>query len=212
MVSSGSSVPKRSVRRLARRASALLQEHASTIKHFSDPHMPWKGNICRSYASGLSGVAYALPAFVCPRGSWEPLLWCTQVFLSFMADYVHIGHHSVWHGVDRVYATALLVRSLVLGMLHLEPWFLLLTVPPLYCFVEGRNAKLLPTPDGWKFWHGLWHLSGGLLLMVGTWLVQQDRDGHEPFARMRMVISEALASLPEADRGAPSVLGYVSAS
>ena len=46
-----------------------------------------------------------------------------------------------------------------------------LALVPLGCFVKGRDAKLLPDPSGWVFWHTLWHCSGGLVVTLGVWML-----------------------------------------
>lgn len=157
---------------LRMRTEALLRGHAATIRNFRSPNMPWSGDQCKSVASGLSGMAYALPALVCPYDSWEPLLWLVTATLSCMADYIHIGHDSIFHGIDRCHATLVLLRCLLLGAVHLEPLTaIVLTAVPIFCFVKGRDAKLLPTPSSWMFWHCWWHITGGLLITWGTYQV-----------------------------------------
>ena len=155
---------------LQARAASLLKEHAMTINRFRSPNMPWEGSACRSPAAGLSGACYALPALVA-SGVLEPALWLTTAFLSCMADYVHISHDSAFHGLDRCWATLMLLRCSILFGARLDPSFFLLALVPLGCFVKGRDAKLLPDPSGWVFWHTLWHCSGGLVVTLGVWML-----------------------------------------
>merc|ERR1712146_827055 len=86
-----------------------------------------------------------------------------------MADFVHIHEDSVFHGLDRCFATFTMVRCLAVGAVTLEPCMLMMAALPILCFVKGRDAKALPAPSAWIFWHTLWHLSGGLLVLFGTW-------------------------------------------
>jgi len=163
--------PKHFLRHFKERAEALLSGHANTIANFRNPNMPWAGERCRSTYAGLSGVAYALPGCFCPIGSWEPLMWMMTAFLSCQADYFHIHHDSVYHGLDRCFASLVMARCLLICAVHLPTQFFLLAALPLFCFVKGRDAKLLPDPSGWIFWHTCWHVSGGMLVAVGTWML-----------------------------------------
>ena len=94
----------------------------------------------------------------------------TQAYLSIMADYVHIHHDSIYHGLDRVYATFVMLRCLMICA-SMEPRLLCLCAVPLFCFVKGRDAKMMPEPTAWKFWHACWHVSGGLLVCLGNWVI-----------------------------------------
>jgi len=147
-------------------------KHADTIRKFRDPNMPWPGSQCRSRWAGLSGAAYALPALACPS-MVEQSMWVLTAFLSMWADYACIHMHSIAHGLDRVYASAIMLRCLVLGAMWLEPHALLLVCVPIVCFARGRDAKEQPTPSAWVFWHTCWHLSGGFCAMVGTYLLHE---------------------------------------
>ena len=81
-----------------------LQVHVDSMVHdFNASGIPWKGMQCRNLWAGGTGVLYALPALVCP--TWpERAMWCVQAFLSVWADYFHIHHDSIAHGLDRWYA------------------------------------------------------------------------------------------------------------
>ena len=154
--------------RIATVVTTQLKMHTDTIANFRSPNMPWPGDQCVSKWAGISGLAYSLPALVSPSG-WEQGLWILSAFLSVKADYVHIHEDSIFHGLDRCYATLIMVRGLFLGSMYLEPWNLVLAIVPIMCFIKGRDAKALPEPSSWMFWHTLWHLSGGLLVLFGTW-------------------------------------------
>ena len=55
----------------------------------------------RSLMVGLTSFCY-VASF--PWGGWS--LWLLQAFLSFMSDYVYIGHDSRFHVLDRLLASA----------------------------------------------------------------------------------------------------------
>ena len=153
------------------RIAAQLRTHAATVLAFRHNGMPWRGDLCVSKFAGLSGLAYALPALA-SISLPEQICWLISAWLSVMADYVHIHEDSVFHGLDRSYASLQMLRCLVLGAMHLEPFTALaLAAIPLGCFVCGRDAKALPEPSAWVFWHTLWHISGGLLLWFGTYVM-----------------------------------------
>lgn len=159
---------------LRARFASQLHTHCATLKAFRSNGMPWPGRTCTSKMAGLSGIAYALPALV-SRTYFEQALWVLSAFLSIMADYVHIHEDSVYHGLDRVFASFQLLRCLLLGAVHLEPWTTLaLAIVPMGCFIKGRDAKQFPEPSAWIFWHTLWHLSGGLLLFYGTHMMHAE--------------------------------------
>ena len=155
---------------LGERLELLARTHASTIRHFRSPNMPWKGELCRSPWAGLSGAAYMLPALACTT-ILEQGIWVVAAFLSVWADYVHIHHDSIFHGLDRCYATCIMAWAFALGAWHLEPWVIILGTVPLCCFAKGRDAKAHPTPSAWVFWHFWWHISGGLLTWWGMWQI-----------------------------------------
>ena len=183
---------------LRARTATLLTTHAATIREFRSPNMPWPGERCISKLAGLSGICYALPALVC-SSCWEQGLWVVAAFLSVWADYVHIHEDSVFHGLDRVYASFTMLRCILLGVAHLEPWMLALAALPLACFVKGRDAKALPEPSAWIFWHTLWHVSGGLLVCLGTWQMHAGAAQRAPDARVLGLSWEFIAapSVPE---------------
>lgn len=172
-----------------------LRMHAATIANFCSPNMPWPGEQCVSKWAGLSGVAYALPMLVSPNPH-EQTMWMIAAFLSVWADYVHIHERSVFHGLDRLWASFMMLRCFALGAVHIEPLSLLpLAVVPISCFVKGRDAKELPEPSAWIFWHTCWHISGGLLVAYGTWLMHEATQSNPSMPRLDIAwMAQAIAA------------------
>lgn len=83
--------------------------------------------------------------------------------VSVWADYFEIHRRSYVHGLDRSFATVMLLRALYCVLVELQPWTLLLASFPIVCYSRSAGSKLKLDIEGWKFWHCAWHISGGLL-------------------------------------------------
>ena len=141
--------------------STSMQIHGM-LSDFRKSNMPWEGPQCRSILAGGSGVLLALPAVVCPN-PLEQLVWIVQGVLSFMADYIHIHHDSIWHGIDRYSA---LSNFIYLGFrsYHRLHWSVLLwSTPCVGCFFGANSAKSNLDLMAWHRWHCAWHISGAIL-------------------------------------------------
>uniref|UniRef100_A0A7S2SMK2 Uncharacterized protein n=1 Tax=Rhizochromulina marina TaxID=1034831 RepID=A0A7S2SMK2_9STRA len=141
---------------------ALRKQGQCLFRDFRSSNLPWRGKQCQSWVAGGSGLLFLLPVAVCPE-RWEQGIWLLQATLSFLADFVHIHHDSVFHGLDRVFATGMVVRLIYIACTRSHPAMALLAVPPLLCIVVGTSAKNRLDLETWKIWHGLWHLSASLL-------------------------------------------------
>jgi len=137
------------------------------FEEFTHPGIPWEGIQCRSWRAGGTGCLMALPAFFAPSPDRE--FWILQGFLSVWADYFEIHHRSIVHGLDRSFATCMLIRVLVLCAMTLRPLpVLVAAVVPLACYSRSASSKVLRNINGWKCWHGWWHVTGSLLVS-GAW-------------------------------------------
>ena len=108
---------------------------------FCSTGMPsaWGAADRRAAVSGLSGALYALPATATPF-LYEKALWLAQACLSILADYVFIAEDHPVQGVDRTFASFMMVRNLsVLG--PAVPRLAPLVLVPVLCFVAAAHAK-----------------------------------------------------------------------
>ena len=149
------------------RATVSRQLRGLTTE-FCSTGMPsaWGAADRRAAVSGLSGALYALPATATPF-LYEKALWLAQACLSILADYVFIAEDHPVQGVDRTFASFMMVRNLsVLG--PAVPRLAPLVLVPVLCFVAAAHAKTADRPRAWQLAHGAWHLTGALLAWLCT--------------------------------------------
>jgi hypothetical protein len=140
-------------------------------QEFCNNGLPWEGNSCRSLLAGGSGCLYALPALFANASFLERMIWIVQACLSVWADYFHIHHSSIVHGLDRIMATCMLVTTVVRAATKLNEWVLLLGLLPSAFFVAASFAKKNRNLAAWHWSHFGWHLSGGLVSMLVVGLI-----------------------------------------
>ena len=84
------------------------------------------------HAAGGTGALFVVPGLVmfahdpgAPHAAAYLAAFAAQAVFSVMTDYVMIGRNSVWHGVDRWYASGMTVslrqRARSAGSPHLSP-------------------------------------------------------------------------------------------
>lgn len=144
---------------------------------FRKSGLPWNGDQCVSVFAGGTGILYCLPAFACQDYHLEQARWILQGLLSVMADYVHISHDSIFHGIDRFYATFNVLWTLWQATQRFNAWMLLTSVLPLLCFVWANRAKEQNNLSHWHLAHGCWHITGSLAVTLVVFLVHHC-DGH----------------------------------
>ena len=161
--------------------------------------LPWSGMQCRSLIAGGTGVLYALPALACPSAG-EKCLWAMQATCSVAADYFNIHHPSYWHGLDRVVATLMTLRAIVLVSLSLRPWVIVFAMVPLSWFFAGSRAKKADDLEAWKRCHCGWHISGSLIVLITTSLTNYcgSGGGSTPFVRGAAASFPLLAAVADA--------------
>jgi hypothetical protein len=141
-------------------------------QEFCNNGLPWEGNDCRSLLAGGSGCLYALPALFANVSFFEQMIWIVQACLSVWADYFHVHHSSIAHGLDRIMATCLFVTTVVRAATKLNVWrVLLLGLLPTAFFVAASFAKKNRNLAAWHWSHFGWHLSGGLVSMLVVGLI-----------------------------------------
>ena len=99
------------------------------------------GNRVSAAAAGLSGVLYAAPALFEASSPVERAAWAITAALSVVADYFHVHKKSVAHGVDRVWATSMLLATIYRAATLLAWWTPILAVPCVSCFVMASRCK-----------------------------------------------------------------------
>jgi len=145
---------------------------------FCDNGMPWSSiEQCRSMTAGLTGILYAMPSFfvlgpAAPAGSsdnatlllLERTAWIVTACFSVWADYFHIHRPSVAHGVDRIWATAMLLATIWRGGTLLAWWSPFVGAAlPVTCFVLASRAKKRLKLRSWHYWHCGWHVTGAII-------------------------------------------------
>jgi hypothetical protein len=175
--------------RTTKRSSSLVQDISNTLalqikgvtQDFCKSGLPWEGFQCRSAMAGGSGILYALPALVvvCSNHSnhdhpmVEQCLWMAQAMLSVMADYFHIHHDSLWHGMDRLCAMFNLIYISYRAWSRLNSWQVVvsLLVFPVACYVAANRAKNRLDLAAWHWCHCGWHVTGGPLAALVIYLL-----------------------------------------
>jgi hypothetical protein len=179
---------------------------------FSKSGLPWSGQQCQSFVAGGTGILYCLPSvsiavvaaactcagndvhvlsssFPLTLRRMEQAAWILQAFLSVMADYVHIHHDSVFHGLDRYYASFNTVAMLIRAAFHLPGvTMLVLGCPPIACFLLANRAKTMATAAGggdsnhylqqWHWCHGGWHVTGSIAVTLAVYWMHGSDDGN----------------------------------
>ena len=135
------------------------------IHDFCDNGLPWDGYQCRSLRAGGSGCLFALPCLFASH-PLEQLAWLIQGFLSVWADYFHIHHASVAHGIDRIFANTLVVAMVWRAGRRLQWWTPALVVIPLAFFAGAHRAKKHENLEAWHWFHLGWHISASSLCCI----------------------------------------------
>lgn len=144
--------------------TVLLQVNGLT-EGFRTSGLPWDGPQCRSWMAGGSGILYCLPAFVSPTNSLEQFAWIIQAIFSVMADYIFIDQESIFHGIDRYYATFNVFATIVRASMKVDLSFVVVaTTIPLFCFVMANRSKQRLDLQAWHYWHGAWHMTGAVVV------------------------------------------------
>ena len=110
-------------------ATARAHLHNMTV-NFGRTCMPWGPR--RSLFAGGTGALFVVPGLVmfahdpgAPHAAAYLAAFAAQAVFSVMSDYVMTGRNSVWHGVDRWYASGMTVsprqRARWAGSPHLSP-------------------------------------------------------------------------------------------
>jgi hypothetical protein len=143
------------------------------VHDFCDNGLPWDGYQCRSLRAGGSGCLFALP-WLFASSPWEQFAWLIQGFLSVWADYFHIHHASIAHGMDRIFANALVVSMVCRAIrhLHLKWWIPCLVALPLAFFAGAHRAKKNEDLEAWHWWHLGWHISASSLCCIVIHLME----------------------------------------
>jgi hypothetical protein len=142
-------------------ANTLSLQLKGITKDFRNNGLAWKGSQCRSLIAGGSGILYALPALVCSNNHpLECVIWIVQAVLSVLADYFHVHHDSLWHGVDRIFATFNLIATILRAVAMLNARIL-----PCGILLAAISLLIEPKND-WTFTHGTGVTSCGMSLAV----------------------------------------------
>jgi hypothetical protein len=122
--------------------------------------------------AGGSGILFCLPAIVCQTNYLEQFAWILQATLSVMADYVFVDQESIFHGMDRYYATFNVVATICRALLTVDLSVVVVaTVVPLSCFAMANRAKQRLDLQAWHHWHGAWHLTGAVVVSFIVYLL-----------------------------------------
>ena len=126
-------------------ATARAHLHNMTV-NFGRTCMPWGPK--RSLFAGGTGALFVVPGLVmfahdpgAPHAAAYLAAFAAQAVFSVMSDYVMTGRNSVWHGVDRWYASGMTVsprrRARTAGSPHPSP---------IVSQIAVRLIILIPSP------------------------------------------------------------------
>mmetsp|Transcript_9380 Transcript_9380/g.17113 ORF Transcript_9380/g.17113 Transcript_9380/m.17113 type:complete len:230 (-) Transcript_9380:276-965(-) len=104
----------------------------------------------------------------------DGILLMTQSSITYIADVLYFGHNSIWHAVDRSYATFLTTFITLTKILYMDHIEILIGVITLafgyYCLGKSRlhRSESGANWDEYLYWHTLWHLTCplGMFVMV----------------------------------------------
>ncbi|GAB5359353.1 hypothetical protein AAMO2058_000536800 [Amorphochlora amoebiformis] len=150
--------------------SSVVSNHITNISSdLQTSGLPFEDS--KSRWAGLSGYMYALPALATPF-LWEKGVWILQALLSVTADYYYVNDIHMVHGVDRIFATYNTIRMILIVAACMPMWTVVFALIPLSFYYHGALAKKNIDVQSWIFYHTLWHISGGLLCAIFTYLVR----------------------------------------
>jgi len=135
-------------------------------------NLPWKGEQTRSLIAGGSGILYTLPALASPSTARvEQTAWVIQAILSVWADYFHVHHNHVAHGIDFVWATNITILTIIRSAIWLEWWFVIISVVPIGFRIGTENCKQSNNLALWHWLHFGWHVTGSLQCTLAVYLL-----------------------------------------
>mmetsp|Transcript_9450 Transcript_9450/g.13880 ORF Transcript_9450/g.13880 Transcript_9450/m.13880 type:complete len:248 (-) Transcript_9450:1664-2407(-) len=130
---------------------------------------PLFGALCWSYS--IAGICMFIvqPKWTkrssFPYQTFALVLICVQGPLSFIADYLNMTNDTVFHVIDRFMACTnmiLLFGKLAAFYFHSRPSnfyaSLASTSFAVLSFMNSQDAQELHDPEGFIFWHNMWHL------------------------------------------------------
>jgi hypothetical protein len=191
---------RRSSSRLSSSSSVIVSRSWNTwtthvariFTEFQHNGLPWEGQQCRSIQAGCSGIFFSGVAWFIsnknnndnntestdnnnndPRILLLQMAWALQGIISVLADYVYIPYTSIWHGMDRISATLLLLISCSQVLQSLAWWMTLIGIGPVACFVQAAHAKQERNLQKWHVWHCAWHLVASSVTMFLMYLLYQ---------------------------------------
>ncbi|KAG7365414.1 hypothetical protein IV203_038618 [Nitzschia inconspicua] len=148
----------------------VLHQLQGLTDDFYQSGLPWSGPKCRSLFAGGTGALYCLPALACNKNDrLEQVTWILQAVFSILADYVYIHGSSLFHGVDRYYATYNTIVTLWRATRQLHPFVLITAIVPIACFVLANRAKARLELRQWQWYHGWWHISGSFAVATAVY-------------------------------------------
>jgi hypothetical protein len=168
--------------------SASIVQHASKTvveqargmtEEFKKNGLPWTGPQTRSLLAGGSGILYCLPALFCKSNRIEQCIWCTQAFLSVMADYAYIDRDSWFHGIDRFFATANALAVMFRASYGLKLDTLIIATIPFSAFILANRSKQQRCLQWWIYYHFLWHVTSSTSVAYTVYLLYNCPDYDE---------------------------------
>ncbi|KAL7477970.1 hypothetical protein ACHAW6_003755 [Cyclotella cf. meneghiniana] len=145
--------------------------------------LPWYfGALCFSFSLGGIMALHWTPKWAKRPRHWFPYnAFCWTLILlqgpcSFLADYVYMTHHSLWHMIDRFLACMLMLLEM-LKFFVMRPYtrpvvytlYLISVTMAMYCFMKSQESQRELNEDGFVFWHCGWHCYPLVSILV-CWL------------------------------------------
>jgi len=144
------------------------------VKDFSNSGLPWETKEeCQSAMAGLSGVLFVLPGLLVLHdlpSCIEQRIWIITACLSVWADYSNAHRRSIAHGIDRCWATSMVLSTAWRGGKFLAWWTPALVLPCLACYIFASHAKQRLDLRMWHYWHFGWHLASVTISCLGVYL------------------------------------------
>jgi len=132
----------------------------------------------RSLLVGISCFSFLLPALFC--GSLPlSFVWVLQAIFSFMGDFVYFGIPSVFHGIDRVFATTMTLYTVVTALI----WFpsdIKIVVPALtyvstIFICKSKAATKTGEESNFYKYHATWHFIAGPSAAFAMHVIQKQQ-------------------------------------
>jgi len=154
----------------------IISKHIRLLTtDFSQSNHPWKKV---SKWAGYTGILYLMPIFFINSNNLYSniyqLLWVIQTAFVLASDYGWGGPTPhILHGIDRLLATCMVLSTIIITSLYLNPAFVIIgSLIPLYFVYQSMVAAKENNWNKYVLNHTLWHITGPIIVSYALYKIQ----------------------------------------